>query len=673
LPTSLTEKRIKLKHHFGETMVLTPLETDPDNKVVSHPPLYFAALSLMLLARDDKTEMDCMLFNRLKPCLITLSALSVLSTPFSASAQDADKWRSGVSAIGELKYPEGFERFAYVNPEAPKGGTLRLSANGTFDTLNLLLDKGEAANGLGFVYDTLMVSSEEELSASYGLLAEAVSFPDDISKAVFRLRKEAKWADGQPVTPEDVVFSFEKTKDLSTSKANYYTHVSKAEVTGEREVTFTFDEANNKELPQIVGQLAIVPKHWWEGTGPDGKPRDISRVTLEPVMGSGPYKVASVSSGSTLTYELRDDYWGKDLNVNVGQNNFKTISYSFFTDQDVEFQAFKSGTIDFRQEQSSSRWVKQYDFPAVKDGRITKEELPNVYRAAGIMQAFVPNQRREKFQNPNMRKALNYAFDFEDLNKTLAFGQFQRINSFFMGSELASSGLPTGRELEILTELKDQLPPEVFTTEYQNPVAGDPGKQRTNLLEAKKLMELAGYELRGNKMVNAQTGKQLDIELLIDSVGMERTVTPFIQNLKRIGVNATLRTVDASQYANRMRSFDFDMIVKLWGTSASPGNEQADYWGSAAADRPGSGNVGGIKNPAVDALVRKVIFAPNRDEQVAAARALDRVLLSNAYVVPQFYRGFSSIAYWNTLVQPKELPEYGLGFPNAWWSASAGK
>lgn len=614
-----------------------------------------------------------MLLNGLKPCLIALSALSVLSAPFSALAQDADKWRSGVSTVGELKYPDGFERFGYVNPNAPKGGTLRLSADGTFDSLNLLLDKGEAANGLGLVYDTLMTSSEEELSASYGLLAEAVSFPDDISKAVFRLRKEAKWADGQPVTPEDVVFSFNKTKELSSSKANYYHHVSKAEVTGEREVTFTFDEANNKELPQIVGQLAIVPKHWWEGTGPDGKPRDISHVTLEPVMGSGPYKVASVSSGSALTYELRDDYWGKDLNVNVGQNNFKTISYSFFTDQDVEFQAFKSGTIDFRQEQSSSRWVTQYDFPAVKDGRITKEELPNAYRAAGIMQAFVPNQRREKFQNPNLRKALNYAFDFEDLNRTLAYDQFQRINSFYMGSELASSGLPTGRELEILTELKDQVPPEVFTTAYQNPVAGDPGKSRNNLLEAKKLMEQAGYELRGNKMVNAQTGKQLEIELLIDSVGMERTVTPFIQNLKRIGVNATLRTVDASQYANRMRSFDFDMIVKLWGTAASPGNEQADYFGSAAADRPGSGNVAGIKNPAVDALVRKVIFAPNRDEQVAAARALDRVLLANAYVVPQFYRGVSSIAYWNTLVRPKDLPEYGLGFPNAWWSASAGK
>jgi microcin C transport system substrate-binding protein len=284
----------------------------------------------------------------------------------------------------------------------------------------------------------------------------------------------------------------------------------------------------------------------------------------------------------------------------------------------------------------------------------------------------VPNMRREKFQNPNLRKALNYAFDFEELNRTLAYGQFQRINSFFMGSELASSGLPTGRELEILQELKDQIPPEVFTTEYRNPVAGDPAKQRDNLREAVRLMKEAGYELRGNRMVNAKTGQPLDMEFLIDSAGMERTILPYVQNLKKIGINATIRTVDASQYTNRTRSFDYDVIVKLWATSANPGNEQADFWGSAAADRQGSNNIAGIKNPAVDALVRKVIFAPNRDEQVAAARALDRVLLANSYVIPQFYRGEMFIAYWNTLIRPENLPQYGVGFPDAWWSSQAG-
>ncbi|WP_284777750.1 extracellular solute-binding protein [Agrobacterium sp. lyk4-40-TYG-31] len=610
---------------------------------------------------------------KLKSGVFALAALSCVMTPIAARAQDSENWRSGISTIGELKHPNGFDRFDYVNPNAPKGGTLRLSTAGTFDTVNPLLAKGELATGLGAVFDTLMKSSEEELSASYGLLAEAVSFPDDISKATFRLRKEAKWADGQPVTPQDVVFSFEKAKDLSPQQATYYTHVTKAEATGEREVTFIFDEKNNKELPQIVGQLLVVPKHWWEANGPDGKPRDISRGTLEPVMGSGPYKIASISPGSTITYERRDDYWGKDLNLNVGMNNFKTISYTVFADQDVEFEAFKSGTIDYRQEQSSSRWVTGYDIPAVKDGTIKREQLPNVFRSVGVMQALVPNGRREKFQNPKLRLALNYAYDFEELNRTLAYGQLKRVDSFFWGSELASSGLPQGKELEILNGLKDQIPPDVFTTEFRNPVGGDPAKLRDNLRKAVGLMKEAGYELRGNRMVNAKTGQQLDIEILSDSPGLERTILPYIQNLKKIGINATIRSVDASQYTNRVRSFDFDMIMKVWATAPNPGNEQADFWGSAAADRQGSNNVAGIKNSAVDALIRKVIFAPNRDEQVAAARALDRVLLANAYVIPQFYRGETSMAYWNTIVRPETLPEYGLGFPDAWWSANAGK
>ncbi|GAK70520.1 putative peptide ABC transporter substrate-binding protein [Agrobacterium rubi TR3 = NBRC 13261] len=610
---------------------------------------------------------------KLKSGVLALAALSCVIAPIAARAQDSENWRSGISTVGELKHPNGFKHFDYVNPNAPKGGTLRMSTTGTFDTLNPVLVKGEVGTGIAVVFDTLFQSSEEELSSSYGLLAEGVSFPDDISKATFRLRKEAKWADGKPVMPEDVVFSFEKSKDLSPQMATVYAHVVKAEVTGERDVTFSFDEKGNRELPQIVGQLAIVPKHWWEGNGPDGKPRDISRGTLEPVMGSGPYKITSVNPGSTITYERRDDYWGKDINVNVGQNNFKTITYAFFADQEVQFQAFKSGNIDFWQEQSSSRWVTGYDVPAVKDGRIKKEELPNIYRSIGIMQAMVPNERREKFQNPKLRQALNYAFDFEDLNKTLAYGSFTRINSFFMGSELASSGLPTGRELEVLQELKDQVPPEVFTQEYRNPVGGDPAKQRDNLREAVRLMKEAGYELRGNRMVNAKTGEQLSIELLSDSAGMERTILPFVQNLKKIGINATIRTVDASQYTNRQRSFDFDVVIKLWVTLPNPGNEQADYWGSAAADRQGSGNLAGIKNPAVDALVRKIILAPNRDEQVAAARALDRVLLFNHYVIPQFYKGEMFLAHWNTLVQPENLPEYGIGFPGAWWSANAGK
>ncbi len=610
---------------------------------------------------------------RLKSSLLALAAASLVLAPIAASAADGDNWRSGISTVGELKHPDGFERFDYVNPDAPKGGTLRMSTTGTYDTVNPLLAKGELATGLGLVFDTLMKPSEEELSSSYGLLAEAVSFPEDISRASFRLRKEAKWADGQPVTPEDVVFSFEKSKDLNPQLASYYTHVTKAEVTGEREVTFTFDEKNNKELPQIVGQLLIVPKHWWEAKGADGKPRDISRGTLEPVMGSGPYKIASIAPGSTISYERRDDYWGKDVNVNVGLYNFKTVTYTFYADRDVEFQAFKAGNTDFWQENSASRWATGYDFPAVKDGRIKREELPNIYRSVGIMQAFVPNGRRDKFKDPKVRLALNYAFDFEEMNRTLFYNQYQRINSFFMGSDLASSGLPQGKELEILNGIKDQIPPEVFTKEYRNPMGGDPAKQRDNLREAVRLMKDAGYELRGNRMVNVSTGKPFEFEILVDSAAMERVAVPYSQNLKRIGIGATVRLVDTSQYTNRTRSFDFDMVVNLWAQSSNPGNEQADYWGSKSVDRQGSKNFAGIKSPAIDVLVNKIIFAKDRDDQVAAVKALDRVLLAGNYVIPQFYRGEMTLAYWNTLVQPKELPRYGIGFPEAWWSASAGK
>ncbi|MGO7077220.1 extracellular solute-binding protein [Rhizobium johnstonii] len=598
-----------------------------------------------------------------------LSLAGVL-VPLSSMAEDQE-FRIGSSAINELKYQPGFTHFDYVNPNAPKGGDLRLSTTGTFDTFNPLLDKGEVATGIALIYDTLMKPAEDEVLASYGLLAEGLSYPPDVSSATFRLRKEAKWADGQPVTPEDVIFSLDKTKELNPLAANYYHHVVKAEKTGDRDVTFTFDEKNNQELPNILGQLTIVPKHWWEAPGPDGKPRDISKTTLEPVMGSGPYKIADFSPGATTRFELRDDYWGKDLNVNVGQNNFRNIIYSYFGDRDVEFEAFRAGNVDYRQDNQASRWATAYDFPAVKDGRIKREEPPNALRATGIMQAFVPNMRRDLFKDIKVREALNYAFDFEDLNRNLAFNAFERIDSYFWNTELASSGLPQGRELEILQGLKDKVPPEVFTTPYTNPVAGDPQKIRNNLRKAIALFKEAGWELKGNRMVNVKTGQPMSFEILLSNPSFERSVLPYANNLKKIGIDARLRTVDASQYTNRVRSFDYDMIWGIWGETMNPGNEQADYWGSQAANQPGSRNYAGIANPAVDALIRMIIFAPNRDEQVASIKAMDRVLLANHYVVPLFYSRTSRLAYWNTITRPAEFPAYGLGFPEAWWSTSA--
>ncbi|WP_428429774.1 extracellular solute-binding protein [Pararhizobium sp.] len=582
-------------------------------------------------------------------------------------------WHGGISTIGDLKHKDGFARFDYVNPDAPKGGVLKLSATGSYDTFNPILSKGEAAAGVAsLVFDTLLKSAEDEITASYGLLAEGVSYPDDFSSATFRLRTEAKWADGTPVIPEDVIFSFDMSKEHNPLLSNYYRHVVSAEKSGARDVTFRFDEKNNRELPNILGQFPIVPKHWWEGQDAKGNKRDISRTTLEPVMGSGPYKIASFDAGSSIRFELRDDYWGKDLNVNVGQNNFGAITYTFFGDRTIEFEAVRAGNVDFYQDNSSSHWMTAYDFPAVKDGRIIREEIQNPLRAIGIMQAFVPNLRRDKFKDQRVREALNYAYDFENLNRTLAYNRLNRIDSYFWGTELASSGLPEGREKEILEELKDKVPADVFTTPYTNPVAGDPQKARENLRKAMSLFKEAGYELKNNKLVNAKTGEPFGIEILLSNASQERTVLPYIKSLNDIGIDARIRTVDASQYTNRIRSFDYDMIYGIWSQTLVPGNEQSDYWGSASVDQPGSRNYAGISDPAIDELIRRIIFAPDRAELVATTHALDRVLLAHHYLVPMFYSKSVQVAYWSHLTHPAELPYYGMGFPDVWWSKPAG-
>lgn len=597
--------------------------------------------------------------------------LACLTVATGQPARSEETLRHGVSLTGELRYPAGFSHFDYVNPSAPKGGELKLAATGTYDTFNPILEKGEAAPGLSLVFDTLMKEAEDEVSTSYGLLAEGVSYPEDVSSATFRLRAEARWADGKPVIPDDVIFSFEKSKELNPLYMSYYRHVVAVEKTGERDVTFRFDEKNNKELPMILGQFQILPKHWWEGTGPDGKPRDINRTTLEPVLGSGPYRIAEFKAGATIRYELRDDYWGKDLPVNVGQNNFRSIGYTMFGDLDVQFEAFRSGNTDYWVETKAARWATGFDFPAAKDGRVKREELPNPYRAAGIMQALVPNMRREIFKDRRVREALNYAFDFEELNRTVFYGAYKRVDSFFFGTELASRGLPEGRELEILNAVKDKVPAEVFTTPFANPVGGTPQAQRDNLRKAVALLKEAGYEIRGGRMVNAATGAPLSFEILLSNPMLEIVAVPYSEVLRKIGIDARVRTVDDSQYANRARSFDYDMTWVVWGQTLNPGNEQRDFWSSTSKDREGSRNYAGIADPAVDALIEKVIFAGNRDDLLAATRALDRVLLANDYVVPLYYGGVARLAYWDKFDRPAELPTYSTGFPTIWWSKAA--
>ncbi|OLP59290.1 hypothetical protein BJF93_03790 [Xaviernesmea oryzae] len=597
-----------------------------------------------------------------------------------AGEASAPAWRHGLTTVGTLKYPEGLKRFDYVNDKAPKGGEVRLNLMGSFDSTNPLLAKGETAVGLagpvadasglaaGLVFETLMKPSMDEISSSYGLIAESVAFPEDIAWAKFRLRPEARWADGTPITPEDVIFSFEMTKTLNPQSEFYYKHVVKAEKTAEREVTFTFDETGNKELPHILSTLVIVPKLWWQGQGADGKPRDISRTTLEAPMGSGPYRLVSLTPGSTLRYERNPDYWGKDLPVNVGQNNFDAITFTYFADLDVAFESFRSGNADYRWENSARRWATAYDFPAVKDGRILRESLENENRNSGVMVGFIYNMRRAPFDNPKLREALNYAFDFEELKRTIFFGQYDRIDSFFFRTELASSGLPEGKELEILNSVKDQIPPEVFTKPYVNAVGGDPAKMRDNLRQAIALLKEAGFELKNNRMVEVKTGKPLKLEMLLDGNTIERVALPFAQNLKRIGIDASVRSVDSAQFTNRWRGRDYDMLYLGWAQSLNPGNEQTEYWGSQSATREGSQNFSGISNPGVDALIRKVIFARDRDELIAATHALDRVLLAHHIIVPSYASKDSNIAYAKRLKHPDPLPEYGVGFPAIWWS-----
>nr|WP_210340174.1 extracellular solute-binding protein [Microvirga splendida] len=586
---------------------------------------------------------------------------------FSPLAAQEAPWRHGTALLDEPKYPAGFKHFDYVNPDAPKAGLVRLGAQGTFDSFNIVVAgvKGSPEQGLGFVYETLTTSALDEPSASYGLLAEAFSYPEDYSSVTFRLRPEARWHDGKPVTADDVIFSFNALKEHSPTYAFYYANVTKAEKLGEREVKFTFNQKGNRELPQIMGQLLVMPKHWWEGTGPDGRKRDISQTTLEPPLGSGPYRLKSFEPGRTASYERVKDYWGEDLNVNVGKNNFDEIRFEYYRDATVLLEAFKADRIDFRYENSARNWATGYDFPARQEGRVVLEEFP--LRASGRMQAFVLNLRRDQFKDQRVRRALNLAFPFEELNKTIFYGLYERPSSYFYGLDLASSGLPEGKELEILESVRDKVPPSVFTTPYKNPVNDSPEAIRANLREADRLLKEAGWEIKNGRRVNAK-GEVFSVELLGSSPNEERVFLPYADTLKRLGIAATVRTVDDVQYTNRTRSFDFDITTGLWGQSLSPGNEQREYWGSQAATREGSQNLAGIADPAVDALIERVIFAKDREELVAATKALDRVLLAHDYVVPQWTSLKQRTARWNRYSHPDNMPRYGgAAFPTIWW------
>jgi len=584
-----------------------------------------------------------------------------------AAAQER-KWKHGLSLFGEPHYPAGFKHFAYVNPAAPQGGAIRQIAFGTFDNFNgvVAVVKGSLVSGLELINETLSTPALDEVSTEYGLLAEAVSYPEDRTSVTYRLRANAHWHDGKPVTPDDVIYSFDTFRKNSPQYAAYYRHVAKAEKTGERDVTFTFDGPGNRELPQIVGQLQVLPKHWWEGPDKSGRKRDVTQTTLEPPLGSGPYGIKEFAPGRTIVYEKVADYWGKDLNVNIGTNNFQQIRYEYYRDSTVALEAFKGDQVDWRTENSAKNWATAYDFPAARDKKVVKEEFP--VRNVGVMQAFAFNLRRDKFKDARLRRAFNFAFDFEEMNKQIFFDQYQRIGSYFAGTELACSGVPQGLELEILQSVKDKVPPALFTQAYANPVNGTPENVRNNLREALKLLREADYEVENTRLVNTKTKENLAVELLVDDPSFERVMLFYKPSLERLGIAVSVRTVDSAQYENRMRQWQFDIVIASWGESLSPGNEQRDFWGSHAADIPGSRNIVGIKNPAVDAMIERIIFAKSREELVAATHALDRVLLWNFYVVPQWTYPFTRTARWDRFGRPQNMPQYGSSaFPAIWW------
>jgi microcin C transport system substrate-binding protein len=601
------------------------------------------------------------------PALAIQAGLPAIA-PAQAQSAAEPEWRHALSLFGDIKYPAGFKRFDYVNPDAPKGGVARLFELGTFDSFNTVVGgvKGVVAGGVGLIYQSLASQSFDEVSTAYGLLAESMSHPEDRSYVIYRLRAEARWHDGKPVTPEDVIFSFNALKKNSPMYGAYYRHITTCEQVGERDVKFTFDGPGNRELPMITGEFSVLPKHWWEGTDSQGRKRDITATTLEIPLGSGPYRIKEFVAGRSLILERVADYWGKDLPQSIGQDNFDEIRYEFFRDDVVGRQAFKADQFDWYHERSAKEWSVAYDFPAVQDKRVIKERFP--VRSSGRMQGFAFNLRRPLFSDVRLRRAFNYAYDFEEMNRQLSTGEYHRDDSYFDGiPEFMATGLPEGQELQILDSLRDKVPPELFTTPYQNPVGGNPENVRNNLREAARLLKEAGFEIRDRKLVDSK-GQPVSVEILSSDEGNERIVLFYKPSLERLGITVNVRKVDDVQYQNRLRSFDFDIVTHVWGQSLSPGNEQREFFGSQSADRPGSRNIPGIKNPAVDALIDRIIFAKDRAELVATCKAMDRVLLWNCYVVPQFTFGFERYARWDRFGHPEPLPKYGVsGFPTLWW------
>ncbi len=560
---------------------------------------------------------------------------------------------------GEPKYGPGFTHFDYVNPDAPKGGTLKLAnvAADTFDSLHPFILRGRSADGIGLIYDTLMESSLDEAFTEYGLIAKQVEVGEGNTYARFTLRAEARFHDGQPITADDVAWTFRMLREQGHPQYRaYYRDIDRVEVLGSHEVVFHFANAGNAELPLIIGQLPVLPQHYWEN-------RDFAATTLEPPLGSGPYRVAEIEQGRRVVYERVPDYWAADLPVKRGRHNMDRISYDYYRDGTVALQALKSGEYHLRQENVARNWATAYDTPAVANGLLRLEEIPHS-RPAG-MQGFFFNTRRAVFADPRVREALAYAFDFEWTNQNLFYGAYRRTHSYFENSELAATGLPSQAELAVLEPFREQLPERVFTKAYAPPSTQD-GNLRGNLRQALRLLGEAGWAVEDGVLTHTETGQPMRFEILLVSPSFERVVLPMQRNLERLGIDVSVRTVDPTQYQNRLQAFDFDMTVYVAAQSLSPGNEQRDFWSCEAAEIEGSRNVAGVCDPVVDALIEQIIDAPDRESLITRTRALDRVLQWGFYSIPNWYIDQFRVAYWDRFGRPAENPPYGLAL-DTWW------
>ena len=569
--------------------------------------------------------------------------------------------RHGLSVFGELKYSADFTHFDYVNPDAPKGGRLSMIGTGglnTFNSLNGFILKGDAAQGLSFLFDSLMAASGDEPNSMYGLVAHSVELADDRTEVTFYLRPEAKFSDRTPLTAEDVVFSLNILKEKGHPRmALPLRDVEAAEALDAHTVRYRFKGAQVRDLPVIVASLPIFSKAWYAT-------RDFGETTMEAPLGSGPYAVADLSQGRYILYKRRADYWAKDLPVNRGRFNFDELRYEYFRDRTAEFEGLKAGAYDLREEFTSRTWATQYKIPQVSSGRLKTLTLSDE-RPSGA-QGFFINVRREKFADVRVRKALDYAFDFEWTNRNQFYKLYKRTHSFFENSDMKATGRPSEAELKLLEPFRDKLPREVFGEPYASPVSNGSGQDRKLLRTASKLLQQAGWVVKDGKRVNAK-GEVLDIEFLLFSPTFERIIAPFVKNLKVLGIDARIRLVDPSQFQSRMKSFDFDIITQRYVLRMTPGVEIRSYWGTKAAGEQGSFNLSGITDPVVDALLEKVIATKSRDELVTAARALDRVLRAGHYWVPHWYKAAHHLAFWDKFSRPATKPAFSRGVIDTWW------